>query len=165
MLEKTFESPLDCKEIKLVNPKGDQSWIFIGGTDTKTEASSNTLTAWCEEPAHCKIPWCWERLKAGGEGGNRGWDGWIASLTQQWVQANSGRYRRTEKPGVLQPMGLQRVRHDWATELNWLSCWLSKLALFHSDLWFNLTKCFKTFWYIHQTFSNKILNEIPLLSK
>ena len=61
-------------------------------------------------------PWCWERLKAGGEGDNRGWDGWMASLTQwTWVWANSGRWWRTEKPGVLQSMGLLRVGH-WATE-------------------------------------------------
>ena len=67
-----------------------------------------------------KRPWCWERLKAGGEGDDRGWDGWMASLTQ-WtgVWANSRRYQRTGKPGVLQSMGLRRVRHDWVTELNW----------------------------------------------
>ena len=60
---------------------------------------------------------CWERLRAGGEGDNRGWDGWMASLTQQtWVWANSRRWWRTGKPGMLQSMGSQRVRHDWATE-------------------------------------------------
>ena len=61
--------------------------------------------------------WCWERLKAGGEGDDRGWDGWMASLTQwTWVWANSGRWWSAGKPGRLQSMGLQRVRHDWATE-------------------------------------------------
>ena len=66
-------------------------------------------------------PWCWERLRAGGEVGDRGWDGWMASLTQWiWVWANSGSWQWTEKPGVLQSMGSQRVRHDWATELNWM---------------------------------------------
>ena len=79
--------------------------------------SSNTLATWCKEPTHQKISWCWERLKAAGEGDDRGWDGWMVSLTQ-WtrVWANSGRWCRTGKPGVLQSMGLQRVRHDWATE-------------------------------------------------
>ena len=71
----------------------------------------------CKEPTHWKRPWCWERLRAGGEEGNRGWDGWRASLTQ-WtrVYTNSRRQWRTGKPGVLQPMGLQRVRHDLETE-------------------------------------------------
>ena len=64
-------------------------------------------------------PWCWERLKAGGEGGDRGWDGWMASVTQwTWVWASSRRWWRSGKPGVLQSMGLQRVGHDWATENN-----------------------------------------------
>ena len=70
--------------------------------------------------AHWKRPWCWEGLKAGGEGGNRGWDGRMASLTQ-WtlVWVNSGSCWWTGRPGMLQSMGLQRVGHDWATELNW----------------------------------------------
>ena len=64
-----------------------------------------------------KRPWCWERLKAGGEGDNRGWDGWMASPTQwTWVWASSGRWWRTRKPGVLQSTGLRRVRHNRATE-------------------------------------------------
>ena len=71
----------------------------------------------CDKPTHWKRPWCWERLKAGGEGGDRGWDGWMASPTRwTWVWANSGRRWRTGKPGVLQSMESQRVRHDWATE-------------------------------------------------
>ena len=63
---------------------------------------------------------CWEGLGAGGEGDNRGWDGWMASLTQwTWVWVNSGSWWWTGRPGVLQSMGLQRVGHDWATELKW----------------------------------------------
>ena len=59
-------------------------------------------------------PWCWEGLRAGGKGDNRGWDGWMASPTRwTWVWANSWRWWKTRKPGVLQPMGSQRVRHDW----------------------------------------------------
>ena len=73
-LEKTLESPLDCKEIKPVNPKGNQPWMFIGRTGCWSW-SSNTLTTWCKEPAHWKRPWCWERLRAIGEGDDWGWDG------------------------------------------------------------------------------------------
>ena len=67
-----------------------------------------------------KRPWWWERLKAGGEGDNRGWDGWMASPTQwTWVWASSRSWWWTGRPGVLQCTGSQRVGHDWATELNW----------------------------------------------
>ena len=63
------------------------------------------------------------RLKAGGEGDDRGWDGWMASLTQcTWVWVDSGSWWWTGRPGVLQFMGLQRVGHDWVTELNWTEC-------------------------------------------
>ena len=72
------------------------------------------------ELTHLKRHWCWERLKAGGEGNNRGWDGWMASPTQwTWVWVNSGSWWWAGRPGILQSMGLQRVGHDWATELNW----------------------------------------------
>ena len=82
--------------------------------------NSNPLATWCEGLTHWKRPWCWERLKAGGEGGKRGWDSWMASLTQ-WtcVWVDSWSWWWTGRPGVLQFMGSQRVRHDWATELNW----------------------------------------------
>ena len=71
----------------------------------------------CEELSHWKRPWSWERLRAGGEGGDRGWDGWMASPTQwTWVWARSRRWWRTGRPGVLQSMGSQRVGHNWATE-------------------------------------------------
>ena len=73
MLEKTLEIPLDSKEIKPVSPKGNQSWIFIGRTDAEAEAP----ILWCKELIHCERPWCWGRLRAGGEGGDRGWGGWI----------------------------------------------------------------------------------------
>ena len=69
---------------------------------------------------HRERPWFWEGLGAGGEGDNRGWDGWMASPTQwAWVWENSGSWWWTGRPGVLWFTGLQRVRHDWATELNW----------------------------------------------
>ena len=79
--------------------------------------SSNTLAAWYEEPPHWKRPWCWERMRAGGEGDDKGWDGWMPSPTRwTWVWTSSGRWWRTGKPGILQSMGSQRVRHKWATE-------------------------------------------------
>ena len=82
--------------------------------------SCNTLVAWCEELIYWKRPWCWERLRAEGEGDDRGWDGWMASLTQwTWVWVNSGSWWQTGRPGMLQSMGSQRVGHDWATEFNW----------------------------------------------
>ena len=79
------------------------------------------LATWCKELTHRKRPWCWERLKAGGKGDDRGWDIWMASLTRwTWVWANSGSWWWTGKPGMLQSMGLQRIGHDWVTELNWI---------------------------------------------
>ena len=123
VLEKTFESPLDCKEIQPVHPKGNQSWIFTGRTDAKSFSwswNSNTLTTWWKEPTHCKRPWCWERLKVGEEGDDRGWDGWMESSTPwTWIWASSGSWWWIGKPGMLQSMGLQRVGHDWATGMNW----------------------------------------------
>ena len=119
VLEKTFESPLHCKEIRPVNPKGNQSWIFIGRTDGEPEAP----ILWPPDGKSWLTgkDWCWERLKAGGEGEGRRWDGWMASPTQwTWVRVNSGSWWWTGKPGVLQSMGLQRIGHDWATELNLL---------------------------------------------
>ena len=82
--------------------------------------NSNTLATWWEELTHLKRPWCWERLKVGGEGDHRGWDGWMASPTQRtWVWVVSGSWWWTGRPGVLRFMGSQRVEQDWATELNW----------------------------------------------
>ena len=80
------------------------------------------LATSCEELTHWKRLWCWEGLGAGGEGDDRGWDGWMASptwWTWVWVWVNSGSWWWTGKPGVLWFMGSQRVGHDWATELNW----------------------------------------------
>ena len=75
---------------------------------------------WCKELTDWKRPWCWERSKAGGEGDDRGWDGWTASPTQwTWVWASAGSWWWTGRPGMLQSMGSLRVGHDWVTELNW----------------------------------------------
>ena len=90
VLEKTLESPLDCRDIKPVYLKGNKSWIFIGKTDSEVETPilwpSDVKKSWL-----IRKPWCWERLKAGREGDNRGWDGWMASPTQwTWIWASSG---------------------------------------------------------------------------
>ena len=78
------------------------------------------LATWCKELTHLKRPWCWERLKAGKEGDDRRWHGWIASPTQwTWIWVNSGSWWWTGRPGVLQSLGSERVVDDWATELNW----------------------------------------------
>ena len=113
-----LESPLDCKEIQPVHPKWIQPWIFIGRTIAEY---ANTLATWWEELTHLKRLWCWERLRAVRERDDRGWDGWMALPTQwTWVWVNAGSWWWTGRPGVLQSMGLQRVGHDWVTELNWL---------------------------------------------
>ena len=86
------------------------------GSFTPEPTGKPYLATWCKELTHWKRPWCWERLKVGGEGDDRGWDGWMASLTQwTWVWISSGSSWGTGKPGLLQSMGLQRVGHDWAT--------------------------------------------------
>ena len=114
VLKKTVESLLDCREIQPVHPKENQSWLFIGRMDAEAE----TLATWCEELTHWKRPRCWERLKAGGEGDDRRWNGWMASQTQwTWVWVSSMSWWWIEKPGVLQSMGSQKVGHDWTTEL------------------------------------------------
>ena len=109
---------LDRKEIHQVHPKRNQSWIFTGRTDVEAE----TPILWPPDVKNWlwERPWCWERLKVGGEGDDRGWDGWMASLIQ-WtcIWASSRSWWWTRKPGVLQSMRLQRVGHDWTTEQNW----------------------------------------------
>ena len=132
VLEKTLESPLDCKEIQPVHPKGDQSWVFNGRTDV--EAESNTLATWRKELTNLKRPWCWEILRTGREGDDGGWDGWMASPTRwTWVWVDSGSWWWTGRPSMLRFIGSQRVRHDWVTELNWTeqvpSCLRSQLCI------------------------------------
>ena len=117
VLEKSLESPLNCKEIQPVHPKGDQSWVFIGRTDA--EAAPPILWPSDAKNQLLERPWCWERLKAGGARNDRGWGGWMASLTQWtsvWVASRSW-WWGIGKPGVLQYVRLQRVGHDYA-ELN-----------------------------------------------
>ena len=119
VLEKTFESPLDCKEIQPVHPKGDQSWVFIRRTDAEAEA----LIFW---PPDAKSWLFWKDPDSGKDRGQEekgkteDENDLMASLTQwRWLWVNSGSWWWTGWPGMLQSMGSQRVGHDWATKLNW----------------------------------------------
>ena len=116
---------------------GEDSWESLGLQGHQTSQSSrksvlnihwkdwcwswsSALTTWCKELTHWKRFWYWEMLKADGEGDNRGWDAGMASPTQwTWVWASSRSWWWTRKPGELQSMGSQRVRYNWAKELNW----------------------------------------------
>ena len=112
-------SPFNCKEIQPVHPKV-RSVLGVHWKDWCWSWYSNNFATSCEELTHWKSPWCWERLRARGEGDDRGWDGWMASRTQgTWVWVNSGSWWWTGRPGVLQSMGSERAGHNWVTELNW----------------------------------------------
>ena len=115
VLEKTPESPLDSRDIQPVDLKGNQPWILVGRTD----ADAETLVFWSSDANSwpSKSSWCWERLRAEGEEGIRGSDGWMASPLQwTWTWVNSRRWWSTGRPSMLQSVGSQRVGHDWATE-------------------------------------------------
>ena len=102
---------LNCTELK-----GNQSEYSLKGLMLKLKLQYFGYLIW--GLTHWKRPWCWERLKARGEGDNRGWDGWMASqIGWTWVWVSSGSWWWTQKPGTLQSMRSQRVRHDWANEL------------------------------------------------
>ena len=119
VLEKTLESPLDP-----TSPSIRRSVLGAHWKDWCWSWNSTTLATWCEELTHLKSPWCWEGLRAGREGDDRGWDGWMASPTRwTWIWVNSGGWWWTGRPGMLWFMGSQRVGHDWATELNWTECY------------------------------------------
>ena len=130
---------LSTEELMLLNcGVGEDSWESLGLQGDPTSPfwrrsalgflwkewcwgwNSNTLATSCEELTHWERLWCWEGLGAGGEGDDRGWDGWMASLTR-WmcVWVNSRSWWWTGRPGVLRFMGSQRVGHNWATDLNW----------------------------------------------
>ena len=166
---------LSAEELMLLNcGLGEDSWESLGlqGDPTcpfwRTSAlgflwkewcwswNSSTLSTSCEELTHWKRLWCWEGLGAGGEGDDRGWDGWMASPTQwTWVWVNSRSWWWTGRPGVLWFMGSWRVGHDWATELNWNIFYIYLLDIYLTDvvadgIW--VTQDFtvvKTHWTVH----------------
>ena len=136
---KLLSIPLFFLIMELVNEQNNrQLTMQIQLTYTNWTDICKCLINSCEELTHWKRPWCWEGLGAGGEGDDRGWDGWMASLTQwTWVWVNSGSWWWTGRLGVLWFMGLQRVRHNWETELNWTE----SLQRFHSEETNKQTKC------------------------
>ena len=150
-----------CKEIQPVHPKRDQSWVFIGRTDAEVE----TQILW---PPHVKSwlwksPWFWEGLGVGGEGDDRGWNGWMVPPTRwTWVWVNFRSWWWTRRPGMLWFMGSQRVGHDWVTELNWteavLTCVSPYVPMFPASemMFLPLSQFFlriflskKSHWFIH----------------
>ena len=121
VLEKTLESPLDCKQIKPVHPKEINFEYSLKGLMLKLNLQNFGHLMGREDLLEKSLKL--ERVRAGGEGIDRGRDGWMASPRQwTWVWASSGSWWRAGKPSVLQPMESQRVGHDWATfTLNSLS--------------------------------------------
>ena len=116
VLEKALESPLDCKEIQPVHPKGNQSWLSIGRTDAEAETPI-TLAIWCEELTPWKRSWCWKRLMAGGGEDDRVWDGWMASPTWwTWVWASS---KMMDREAWRAAVHGNHKKSDMTEQLNW----------------------------------------------
>ena len=145
VLEKTLESSLDCEDIQTVHPKGNQSWVFIGRTGVEAEAPilwppvAKSWLIW-------KDPDAGKDLRVGGEGDDRGWDDWMASLTQwTWVWLSSMSWWWTGRPGVLQFTGSQRVRHT--EQRNWTE--LRVMGKFSKNSGFRekLAQCFR--WFVN----------------
>ena len=135
VLEKALESPLDCKKIQPVHPKGDQTWILIEGLMLKLKLQY--FGHLMHRGDSFERLWCWERLRAGGEGDDRGRDGWMASPPRlTWVWVDSRNWWCTGRPGMLQPMGSQGVGHYWVTEPNWISQLFSTLNILKIHLCF-----------------------------
>ena len=138
VLEKTLESPSDCKEIQPLHSEGDQPWVFFGRNDAKAE----TLVLW---PPHAKSWLIGKDSDAGRDWGQEekgmtedemaGWHHWFDGRV--WV--NSGSWWWTGRPGVLRFMGSQRFGHNWVTELNWTEGTLS------------LSWCLRLPWSFHSS--------------
>ena len=113
MLEKTLEGPLDCKEIKPVSKKGNQLWI-------RKDCcwSCNTLATWCEELTLSKRPRCWKKLRAGGEGGSRGWDGWYYWLSGHEFEQTPGDNKRQGSLVCCGPWGHKELDVTWQLNNN-----------------------------------------------
>ena len=119
VLEKTLESPLDCKEIQQVHPKGSKSEYSLEGLMLKLRLQYFGHLMWRTDSLEKTL--MLGNLKVGGKGNNRGWDGWMALPTQwSWVWVSSGSWWWTGRPDMLQSMGSQ-IGHDWVTELNWIA--------------------------------------------
>ena len=133
VLEKTLESPLDCKEIQPVHSEG--SALGVHWKDWCWSWNCNTLATSCEELTHWKRLWCWEGLGAGGEGDDRGWDGWMASPTRwTWVWVDSGSWWWTRRPACCESW--DRKESDMTERLNW-----TELNIFQIDWTFKKWTC------------------------
>ena len=116
--------------------------------------NSNTFATWCEELTHWKRPWCWERLKAGGEGDDRGRDDWTASPTRwTWVWTSFRSWWWTGKPGVPQSMGSPRIRHDWVTALKWLIT----ESVSKCPKWWQIFQHIFSIWLLHNSWKLPML--------
>ena len=140
VLEKTLESPLDCKEIQPVHSKGDQSWVSLEGLMLKLKLQY--LATLCEELTHWKRLWCWEGLGAGGRGDNRGWDGWMASLTRRM---RVWELRELVMDREAWHAAIHGVAKSWTrlgnwTELNWTVAYQAPLSVgfFRQEYWSGL---------------------------
>ena len=122
------------------DPTSPSWWRSVLGVHWKDWCwswNSSTLATWCEELTHLKKPWCWQRLRAGGKGDNRGWVGWMASPTQwTWVWVDSGSWWWTGRPGGLRFMGLQSRTwlSNWTELINWTRDVLTKYLLWAAPL-------------------------------
>ena len=151
VLKKTLERPLDCKEIQPVYPKGV---LGVHWKDWCWSWNSNILASWFEELSHLKRPWCWERLRAGGEGDDKGWDGWMASPTQwTWIWVNSGSWLMDSEVWHAAVHGVTKCQtglSDW-TEHWKLQCLQPALVNRKGLILYNNTQqCFKSWmnWVI-----------------
>ena len=148
VLEKTLESPWTAKRskqsiLKEISPEYSLEGLML-------RLKLQYWSTWCEELTHLKRPWCWERLKAGGEGDVRRWDGWIASSTQgTWVSVNSGSWWWTGRPVVLHSIGSQS--QTWMSDWTELMCMIVALHIFsnHGVKW---TYCSCFLFYIDYFF-------------
>ena len=147
VLEKTLESPLECKEIQAVHPTGNQNWVVIGRTDAEAEIP----ILW---PTNAKNWLTWKDPNAGKDWRQEdkgmtehemvGWYHWLNGV---WV--NSGSWWWRGRPDVLQSMGLQRVRHDWATELK-----VTNTNAFFFFFYLRNLNCYNLFTFIEQEYKN-----------
>ena len=154
---------LSAEELMLLNcGVGEDSWESLGLQGDPASPfwrrsamgfvwswNSSTLATSCEKLTHWKRLWCWKGLGAGGEGDDRGWDSWMASLTRwTWVWVNSGSWWWTRRPDVLWFMGSQRVRHDWETELNRIATWVDEKIRIQNYIYFGFQLCKIMFLFI-----------------
>ena len=125
---KTLEIPLDSNEIKQLSPKGNQLWMFTERTEAEAPIHwPSDVKSWL-----IGKDWCWETFSAGGEGDDRGWNGWMVSPIQwTWVWVNSGRLWRTGNPGMSQSMESQIFQYNWATDWKTTNKYLKDILCFY----------------------------------